>query len=101
MAEDRKKRGDLGKEKKPKSKKKSTKKSNKRVKDMILHRADSGELLATHRHHPKPTGEPEIDEEHVVPDGGVQDHVDTHLPPPGSEAVGAPSPQPGSMMGGM
>lgn len=80
---------------------KSKKKSNKRVHEIHFRRADSGEMIAKHKHHPKPGGEPEMDEEHIVPEGGADDHLAEHLPPAQPEAMAAPQPQPGSMMGGM
>lgn len=94
---DRKKRGDIGKEK---SKSSKSKKSGKRVKRIHLERADSGELLARHEHHPKTDGTPEPDETHVVPQGGLDEHVEQNMPQE-TEAMAAPAPQPGGQMGGM
>ncbi len=87
------KRGSLGK-KKSKSKKKS---SGKHVKEMHIRRAHSGELVAKHLHDSKP-GEMSSDEEHIVPEGGMDDHIAEHMPQE-QEAQGAPQPQPGGMMG--
>lgn len=102
MAEETKKRGDLGKEKSKSSKSKDKKKSSKRVKEIHLRRAESGEMIAKHKHHPKPDGMPEEDSEHIVPQGGLDDHADEHMPPQQDEATAAPAPQPGAqMMGGM
>lgn len=99
-----KKRGDLGKEK-HKSSKSSKKKSKKKVREIALRRAESGHLLATHKHEPDPDGMGAApDEEHVIPPDGVQQHIDANLPPPGGspqQAQAAPAPQPGGqMMGG-
>ena len=101
MAEDRKKRGDLGKEKsKPKSKKKP---SGHKVHSMEVKRAKSGHLVVTHKHKSKPGEMPPEDEDHVVEDGGMDDHVSQFLPPETSEEPEAPpqgaNPQPGGMMG--
>jgi hypothetical protein len=117
MAEAPKKRGDLGKEKsKPSksSKSKSKKKSKKKVREIALRRAESGHLLATHKHDPDPEemgamggGGTPPDEEHVINPGELQQHVDEHLPLPGGgggqeqQAQAMPQPQPGSQMGGM
>ena len=93
-----KKRGDLGKAK-PKSKSKS-KSSGKHPHEIHIRRAKSGELVAKHIHKPKP-GEMSEDEEHIVPEGGMDDHLAEHMPME-QEAQAAPAPQPGSqMMGGM
>jgi hypothetical protein len=91
---DAKKRGDLGK---VKSKPKSKKKSSKKVHEIHVRRAKTGHLIA--KHIPEP-GEMPTDEEHVIPEGGMDDHIAQHMPPDAAQA--APAPQPGSqMMGGM
>jgi hypothetical protein len=92
-----KKRGDLGKAKKSKSKKKS---GGKHPHEIHLRRATSGELLAKHIHKGKPGEMPPPDEEHIVPEGGLDEHVAEHMPPE-QEAQAAPAPQPGGMLGGM
>lgn len=95
------KRGSLGKEKKSKSKTKK-KTSGKTLKDMILSRAESGHLIAKHRHEPSAEGMSPEDEDHVVPEGGMDNHIAEHMPPQAGQAVAAPAPQPGAqMMGGM
>lgn len=96
MAEDRKKRGDLGK---AKSKPKSHKKSGNNVHEIHLRRAHSGELIATHKHKAKAGEMPPEDEQHIVPEGGLDEHVAEHLPAE-QEAQAAPTPQPGGMLGG-
>lgn len=89
-----KKRGDLGK---VKSKPKSKKKSSKKVHEVHVHRAKTGHLIA--KHVTTPGGIPD-EEEHVIPEGGVDDHIAQHMPMDAAQAV--PTPQPGSqMMGGM
>lgn len=92
-----KKRGDLGKAK-SKSKKKS---SGKHPSEIHVRRAKSGELVAKHIHKPAPGEMPE-DEEHIVPEGGMDDHIAEHMPPEQAQAPAAPAPQPGGqMMSGM
>lgn len=88
---DRKKRGDLGKKSRS-----SKKKSSKKPHEIHLRRATSGEMIAKHRH----LDDPGMDEEHIIPEGGLDQHAAEHLPAP-QEAMAAPSPQPGNMLGGM
>lgn len=100
MAE-RKKRGEAamgGKKKSKSSKSKSKKKSDRKVKRIHLSRADSGELLAEHEHEPGADGQSFPNAQHVVPDGGMDDHLAEHLPPQPQPSV--PSPSAGPLMGG-
>ena len=88
-----KKRGDLG----GKSK---SKKSGKPVHGMHVRRAKSGHLIVTHKHKPTAGGTPMEDEDHIVPDGGMDDHIAEHMPPQ-EESAGSPSPASGGLMGAM
>lgn len=78
---------------------KGKKKSHKPAKKISFSRMKSGHLKAEHDFG---DGNPE---EHVVQDGGADDHLEQHLeqPPqeaPGAQAAqGAPAPSPGGMMG--
>ncbi len=100
MAEDRKKRGDLGKEKsKPKSKgKKGAKKPHK----MVIRKAHDNSYIIEHHHKPSDKEAPEVDE-HTAPDmQGLLDHVQNHMAGPEEEQEpehAMPAPQPGGMMG--
>lgn len=98
MAE-HKKRGDLGKSGTKSSKPKGKAKP---VKEIHIRRAKTGHIVATHKHHQAPGAEPMEDEEHVVEPGGLDAHVEQHLPaesPESELAMGRPNPQPGGMMG--
>lgn len=89
MAEEPKKRG----EKAMGGKKKGKKKPSRRAKEITFSRMKSGHLKARHKYDQEP-----MDEEHVV-DGSADDHLDQHLAPPETEAMAAPSPSPGGMLG--
>jgi len=93
-----KKRGDLGKKSKSHSKKK---KSSHKVQEIHLRRAHSGELLAKHKHAMGADGISPEDAEHVVPEGGLDDHVQEHMPAEPEPAPVAPGPQSGAMPGAM
>ena len=102
MAEDHKKRGDLGKEKaKPKTKKKGAKKPHK----MVIRKAHDHSYIIEHHHKPSDKEAPEVDE-HTSPDMvGLLQHVQDHMAGPEEEEEpehAMPAPQAGSqMMGGM
>lgn len=100
MAEEKKSRTQSamgGKKKSPSKSKSKSKKNSKRVHEIHLRRAHSGELLAKHKHAADEGEMPEPDEDHVVPQGGLDQHVAENMPPmqPASSPVAAAPAGPG------